>query len=198
MLQIDYYLSPLSPWVHLAGTRPAQIAAAQGATLVYKPVDPPALFARTGGKMLAERHESRQTYRLQELRRQAAKAGRKIHLKPQHWPTNPAPACYAIIAAQEAGGGDLAGLVHAITSACWEEQRNIADDAVIEDCLSAHGFSPNLTMTGLMTGADTYARNLDHAVLAGVFGMPFFVVGEERFWGQDRLDDLEAYLAAAT
>lgn len=198
MLQIDYYLNPLSPYVHLSGTRPARIAAAHGATLVYKPVDPPALFARTGGQVLADRHDSRKSYRLQELRRQAAKAGRPMHLKPQHWPTNAAPACYAIIAAQDAGGGDLAGLIHALTTACWEEQRDIADDAVIAACLSAHGFSPTLTMTGLMTGADTYARNLDQAVQAGVFGVPFFVVGEERFWGQDRLDDLEAYVAAMT
>ncbi|MBL9056583.1 MAG: 2-hydroxychromene-2-carboxylate isomerase, partial [Rhodobacteraceae bacterium] len=28
-----------------------------------------------------------------------------------------------------------------------------------------------------------------------VFGVPFFVVGEEKFWGQDRLDDLDLYLA---
>jgi 2-hydroxychromene-2-carboxylate isomerase len=31
---------------------------------------------------------------------------------------------------------------------------------------------------------------------AGVFGAPFFIVdGTERFWGQDRLDDLDAFLA---
>lgn len=196
MPQIDYYLNPLSPYVHLAGTRPARLAAAHGVTLIYKPVDPPALFARTGGQVLADRHDSRKDYRLQELRRHAAKTGRPMHLRPQHWPTNAAPACYAIIAAQDAGGGDMAALVHGITIACWEEQRDIADDAVIGACLSAAGFSPGLTMSGLMSGADTYARNLDQAVRAGVFGVPFFVVGEEKFWGQDRLDDLDAHLAS--
>jgi 2-hydroxychromene-2-carboxylate isomerase len=38
-------------------------------------------------------------------------------------------------------------------------------------------------------------RNLEEAVARGVFGVPFFITpGDERFWGQDRLDDLDAHL----
>lgn len=195
MRQIDYYLSVVSPWTYLCGARPAQVAARQGAKLVYKPVDPMAVFARTGGLPLGQRHQSRQEYRFQDLRRQAKRAGMPLVLKPAFFPTNPAPAAYAIIAAQEAGGGDLDGLVQSLCAACWAEDKNVAEDEVIQTCLVAAGFSANLTMSGLMTGADTYARNLEHANLAGVFGVPFFIVGEERFWGQDRIDDLESYLA---
>jgi 2-hydroxychromene-2-carboxylate isomerase len=35
---------------------------------------------------------------------------------------------------------------------------------------------------------------LEDAVEAGVFGAPFYIVEGERFWGQDRLDDLDLYL----
>ena len=195
MLQIDYYLSPISPWAHMAGNRPAELAARHGAVLRYKPVDPAALFARTGGKMLPERHESRQAYRMQELRRQSAKLGIPLVLKPAYFPTNPAPAAYAIIAAQESGqGGDIHALVQGLTRACWEEERNIAEDDVIRDCLSRAGFDPGLAMSGLLTGAEIYARTLEEAVRNGVFGFPFFIVGEEKFWGQDRIDDLALYL----
>lgn len=195
MQPIDYYLSPLSPYVYLAGGRPAEIAARFGREIRYYPLDASALFARTGGKMLPDRHETRQSYRLQELRRQSARLGLPMTLKPAFFPTNPAPAAYAIIAAQESGqGGDLAALIVGLSRACWEENQNIADDAVIGACLSAAGFDPGLTMSGLMIGADIYGRNLEAAVQAGVFGVPFFVVGEERFWGQDRLGDLELYL----
>ncbi len=199
MSQIDYYLTATSPYVYLAGDAPAQISARHGAMLVYRPVDPTALFARTGGTPLPERHESRKAYRLQDLRRQAARRGLKMNLQPRHFPTNPAPAGYAIIAAQEAAGaglgGDVPALVLALSRACWEEERDIADDAVIRDCLSAAGFDPGLAMSGLLSGADSYARNLEAAIADGVFGFPFFVVGEERFWGQDRLEDLDRYLA---
>jgi 2-hydroxychromene-2-carboxylate isomerase len=190
MTHIDYYLSPISPWVHMAGTRPAQIAQAAGATLRYKPVDPTALFGRTGGKVLAERHDSRKEYRLQELARWAQRLELPITLQPAFFPTNPAPASYAIIAAQEAGGGDMAMLVTGLTRACWEENRNIAEDDVIRECLSAAGFSPALAFSGMLQGAEIYPRNLEDAVAHGVFGLPFFVMGEARFWGQDRLDFL--------
>lgn len=200
MRQIDFYLTVVSPWTYLAGSRPAAIAARHGARLRYKPVDPAALFARTGGLMLSERHESRREYRMQELRRQAKKAGMPLTLRPAFFPTNPAPAAYAIIAAQEtvAGGaeGDLDGLVQSLLRACWVEDRNVAEDEVITDCLAAAGFPRSLAMSGMLTGAELYGRFLDEAVADGAFGFPFFVVdGAERFWGQDRLDDLDAYLA---
>lgn len=195
MLKIDYYLSVISPWTYLVGNRVAKIAAAHGAEIVYKPVDPSALFARTGGLPLAERHENRKAYRLQELRRQSAKAGMPLTLHPAYFPTNPAPAAYAIIAAQQAGGGDIHALVQSLCAACWADDKNVADDAVITDCLKRAGFDPALSFTGMLAGAEVYPRNLDDGIAAGIFGVPFFVIGEERFWGQDRLDDLEAYLA---
>ncbi len=196
MAHIDYFLSTLSPYVYLAGTRPQEIAARHGATIRYRPIDLNALFPRTGGATLAERHQSRKDYRLQELRRQSEKVGLPLKPKPMHWPTNPAPSSYAIIAAQNAGGGDLGALVQAIGRACWAEERDIAEDDVIRACLEEAGFDPSLTDSGLLSGAEEYASNLEHAVAQGVFGAPFFIVGEEKFWGQDRLDDLDAHLAS--
>ncbi|KPQ08107.1 MAG: 2-hydroxychromene-2-carboxylate isomerase [Rhodobacteraceae bacterium HLUCCA12] len=195
MQHIDYFLTPVSPWVHLAGQRPAELAARHGLELRYKPVDPAALFARTGGLMLSERHESRQAYRLQELRRQSAKLGVPLVIKPAHFPTNAAPASYAIIAAQESGqAGDIHALVQSLTRACWEQERDIAEDDVIRDCLARAGFDPGLAMSGLLTGAEIYGRNLEEAVRRGVFGFPFFMVDEEKFWGQDRIEDLALFL----
>lgn len=196
MPHIDYFFTPVSPYTYLAGTRLEEIAARHGATIAYKPVDTMALFPRTGGLALPQRHESRRAYRLQELRRQALKAGLPLTLQPAHFPTNPAPAAYAVIAAQEAGGGDLGALVHGLCRACWAEDRNIAEDEVIRACLAGAGFDPALADKGLWTAAGTYEHNLEEAVLRGVFGVPFYITDtDERFWGQDRLDDLDLHLA---
>ncbi len=196
MPHIDYFFTTLSPYVYLAGTRLEDIAARHGATITYKPLDSGALFARTGGVPLPQRHPSRQEYRQQEMRRQAAKAGLPLHSRPAHWPTNGAPAAYAIIAAQAAGGGDMGKLVHGIASSCWARERDIAEDEVIQSCLRDAGFDPTLADRGLMMGAETYAANLEEAVQRGVFGAPFYITDkDERFWGQDRLDDLDAHLA---
>jgi len=194
MAQIDYYLSPMSPFTHMVGDRALQIAQKAGVALRYKPLDPLALFPRTGGQVLAERHDSRKAYRLQELERWARRLDLPMKLHPRHFPTNPAPASYAIIAAQEADGGDLQALVTGLTRAVWEEDRDIAEDDVIRDCLSAAGFDTGLAFSGLLQGAETYTRNLEDAVEAGVFGVPFFVVGDARFWGQDRLDFLAEHV----
>jgi 2-hydroxychromene-2-carboxylate isomerase len=196
MAHIDYYFSTVSPWAYLAGHRLEDMAARHGATIAYKPIDLGTLFPRTGGLALPDRHPSRQEYRLQELARNSKKLGMALNPKPAFWPVNGAPSAHAIIAAQAAGGGDLGALCHGIMRACWAEERNIAEDDTIRECLSAAGFDPALADKGLLMGADTYARNTEQAALAGVFGSPFYVVDTgQKFWGQDRLDDLELHLA---
>ena len=197
MAHIDYYCATLSPYTYLAGTRLEEIARTHDATIRYKPLDIMALFSRTGGTPPKDRHPARQEYRLQELRRQAAKAGLPLNLRPAFWPTNGAPAAYAVIAAQESGeGGDLGRLMHSFTAAVWAEEKNIAEDEVVREKLEAAGFDPGLADRGLMSGAEIYAANLEDAVNAGAFGAPFYVTDtDERFWGQDRLDDLDAHLA---
>ena len=195
MPQIDYFFAPMSPFCYLAGDRLEQIAAKHGASLRYIPIDAPALFPRTGGQVLAERHQSRKEYRLQELRRQAAKRGVKLDLQPMFFPVNPAPSAYAIIAAAKVGGGDLAGLVQAFPRAVWAEGRNIAEDDVVRALLAAHGFDPAIADKHMLMAAETYMANLEEAVARGVFGVPFYIVGDERFWGQDRLEDLDLHLS---
>lgn len=197
MAHIDYFFSTLSPFTYLAGARLEEIAAKTEAEITYRPVDIMQLFARTGGTAPGDRHVSRQEYRVQELKRQAEKAGLPINLKPAHFPTNAAPSSYAVIAAQSAGSGDLGALVQGFLRAVWAEEKDIADDGVIREALERSGFDPALADSGLLSGAEVYARNLDEAVSRGVFGSPFYIVAgdDARFWGQDRLDDLEAHLA---
>lgn len=196
MAHIDYYFGTPSPWAYLAGNRLEEIAARHGATITYKPLDLMQLFDRTGGVRPADRPPSRLEMRAQEMRRWSEHLGMKMNLKPAFWPVNPAPSSYAIIAAQEAGGGDLAGLVQSFLRAVWADEENIADDAVIRTKLSAAGFDPALADKGLFIGAETFGRNLEQAVEAGAFGAPFYIVqgSDERFWGQDRLEFLDRYL----
>ena len=195
MVQIDYVFATISPFCYLAGDRLEAVAARHGATVRYMPINAPALFPRMGGQVLAERHDSRKTYRLQELRRWSARLGMKLNLAPAYFPANPAPSSYAVIAAAKLGGGDLAGLVQAFPRAVWAEGRNIADEEVVREIVAAHGFDPKAVERGMFAAADTYAGNLEEAVTRGVFGVPFYLVGDERFFGQDRLDDLDLFLA---
>jgi 2-hydroxychromene-2-carboxylate isomerase len=50
----------------------------------------------------------------------------------------------------------------------------------------------------MIGSAEQYAKNNEDAVTAGVFGAPFYITNkDQRFWGQDRLDDLDLVLSGA-
>lgn len=196
MTQIDYFMFTLSPFTYLAGDGLEKIAKKHGATVQYKPFGLMKVFEQTGGTPPAQRHPSRQAYRLQELARIAKHVDMPINLKPAHWPTNPAPSCFAIIAAQAAGGGDVGGLCQSILKACWVEEKDIAEDTVVKACLEANGFDAGLADSGMLSGAEEFERNTEEAVQRGVFGAPSYLVDDQVFWGQDRLAYLDEYLAS--
>lgn len=195
MTQIDYYFTPLSPFTYLAGLRLEEIAAKHGAEIAYKPFIIAELGKHTGFLPLPERHPNRLKFRGQDLVRIAAHVGMPFNLQPAHWPTNPVPASTAIIAASKAGGGDVGALVHSILRATWAQEKDIAQDDVLAECLEAAGFDAGLATTGMLSGVETLERYTNEALERGVFGSPFYIVGDEVFWGQDRLDYLDRYLA---
>ncbi|MEM1275580.1 MAG: 2-hydroxychromene-2-carboxylate isomerase [Pseudomonadota bacterium] len=192
MAAIDYFFSLLSPWTYFAGARLEEMAAAHGAAITYKPIDAARVFKATGGLPLAERPVARQEYRAQELRRTSAKTGMPYHFQPAHWPTDPEPASLSVIAVAQAGG-PAGALARAFLTAVWVEQKDIADPAVVAEKLAEVGAEAG--PIDLDAARALYEANTDEAIVRGAFGVPFYIIGEERFWGQDKLDDLATHLA---
>jgi len=196
MPHIDYYFSTLSPYTYLAGQRFEDVLVGHSASVTYKPLDIISLLNRTGGILPKDRHINRIEYRKQELVRQAEKFDLPFNINPAFWPTNAAPSSYAIIAAQNAGDGNLGMLVFSILRAVWAEEKDISQDDVIQASLREAGFDPALSESGLLVGAETYAANLEEAIDKGVFGSPFYIVEDnQRFWGQDKIEDLNQHLS---
>ena len=87
-------------------------------------------------------------------------------------------------------------LCHAFLRSVWADEKNIAEDDVVRACLEEAGYDPALADSGLLKGAEIYAANLEEAVSRGVFGSPFYITDQgARFWGQDRIEDVDATLA---
>ena len=193
-MRIDYYFSVLSPWAYFAGSRLEEIAARHGALIAYKPVDPAVVFERTGGLPLAQRPAARKAYRLQELRRASAKTGLPYHEQPAHWPTDALPASTALIAVADKGG-DVARLARSLMAAVWTGQKDIAEPAVLAEALALIGEDAGALRDPMAKARETFAALTDEAVAKGVFGVPSYLVGDELFWGQDRLDDLDWHLS---
>ena len=195
MKTISYYFSVLSPFTYFAGDRLEKIATRQGAKIEYLPMDIMGLFAKTGGLPPKDRHIARQKYRLQEIQRVATHSGMPVNIQPKFWPTDPKPASFTIINAPD-DGGDKGQLIRNYLRACWAEDRDISDQEVIRDCLSKAGFDTGLAESVSSGAMEIFEQNTRQAEKDNVFGAPTYVVGNEVFWGQDRLEYLERFLAA--
>lgn len=199
MADIEYFLYPLSPYAYLAGDGLETLAARHGARVVYRPVQLMRIFAEVGTPPLKDRHPSRRQYRLRDIARVAEAAGLPLKSEPMYLAANPVPASAAIISAQKAAdggaGGDVGALVRGFLGAVWAEGRDIADDEVVRDVLGAAGFDPGLADRGMLSAVETLERTTEEAIRRGVFGVPSYMVGDELFWGQDRLPHLDRHLA---
>ena len=193
---VDYFLSPVSPWTYLGHDRLVAIARRHGATVRVKPMDLGRVFPVSGGVPLAKRAPQRQAYRLHELVRWRDHLGVPLQVHPRHFPVPADAAAKAIVAADLAAGGDAALLLAgALMRACWAEERDVSDPATIAEVVARCG----LDAAALAARADDAARAYDaytaEAVERQVFGAPFYFVGDEPFWGQDRLEFVERALA---
>jgi len=194
MAHIDYYFTVLSPFAYLAGDRMEQVARAHGASVSYKPVDIMTLFAQMGGTPPAQRHESRKEYRMQELARLSALNAMPMKFQPAHWPTDPKPASALIVAAEQAGA-DAGALTRAVMTAVWAGERDVADEATLDAILSETGIDRAALEPHRDAARAAFDTMTAEAMERGVFGAPFYIVGEQRFWGQDRISHLDAHLA---
>ncbi|HYF59331.1 MAG TPA: 2-hydroxychromene-2-carboxylate isomerase [Burkholderiaceae bacterium] len=195
---VRYFMSPVSPWTYLGHDRFVDVARRHGATIELRPIDLGRVFPVSGGVPLAKRAPQRQAYRLRELPRWRDHLGVPLVVQPKHFPVPADDAARLIVAADLAAGTDAAlRLAGALLRACWAEERDVSDAATLAAIAGACG----LDAASLAARADEARAAFDayteEATATGVFGAPWYQVGDEPFWGQDRLDFVERALARA-
>ena len=196
---IDYYFSVFSPWTYFGDNRLRALAQKHGYQIRHHPQLSPVLFPATGGLALKDRAEPRKAYRMMELERWREHLGIKINLTPKFFPVPEAPASKLILAALDAGQ-DVGELTHALGRATWEEERDISDPATLADIATACGLDGAALVEA--SADEAYNQALEDecqaAIQRGVFGYPTYALGDDLYWGQDRLDFLERALSAPT
>ena len=197
-LHIDYYASLNSPWTHLGAARIEAMAMANNASIRIYPVDFGAIFAQSGGLPLPKRSPQRQAYRLRELARWRDNLGIPIHVEPAFFPSNELPAACCVIALRETVGDQPAiKLAHRVLKALWQEEQNPGDPVTLAALISDIGLDPDLVIKlgAEPRWAERRMTDTQAALDKGVFGAPSYVIGDEIFWGQDRLAFVERRLA---
>ncbi len=198
MKHTTYYAMPISPWTYLGHQRFCDMAAKAGATVDLKMMDLGQVFSVSGGLPLPQRSQQRQAYRLQELARWRDALNMPLTVHPKYFPANGMVATLITLHLRDTVSTAAAlGFLGAVLKAVWADEQNIADETVLAHLLTAQGLDAAFVQAAQNdTTKAAYAKDTADAIAAGVFGSPSYVIGDQMYWGQDRLDFVERTLAS--
>ncbi len=194
--QIEYFFDVGSPTAYLAWTQLPKIVAETGATVVWRPMLLGGVFKATGNASpVAVPAKGR--WMNADIARWAERYGVAFRVNP-HFPINTLTLMRGATGLQMRSPDRFMHYLEVVERAMWETPKNLGDPAVLASTLSEAGFDAE-TFTALVAEPEVKAKlvaTTEEAVSRGVFGAPTFFVGDQMFFGQDRLDFVrEAVLA---
>jgi 2-hydroxychromene-2-carboxylate isomerase len=194
---VEFFFDFGSPASYLAWTQLPALCRASGAALVYRPMLLGGVFQATGNASPVT-VPAKGKYMLTDLARFARRYGVLLRFNP-HFPVNTLALMRGAIGLQMRQPQRFEDFVAAMFNAMWVEGRNMADPVVVGEALAQAGFDPPavLALTADSAVKEALKVNTDEAVRRGAFGAPTMFVGDQMFFGQDRLDFVREALAAA-
>jgi 2-hydroxychromene-2-carboxylate isomerase len=192
---IEFYFDFSSPYSYLASETIEPLAARYGRRVEYKPVLLGAAFKVTGLRPLAE-VPLKGEYCLRDFARSARFSGVPFTM-PQPFPIGAVGAARIVLWLSESDRERADAFVHAAFRAYFAHGRNILEPAVLGELLHQIGVDSGQALQAIQQPAlkERLKEQVDSAVARGVFGAPFIFVDGEPFWGQDRLPQIERWLA---
>ena len=193
MKKVEFFFDLSSPYSYLAATQLKGLVERTGAEVAWRPMVLGAVFKATGNEMPARvPHKAR--WMGQDLQRWADHHGVPWRMS-SHFPLNTIKAMRLVLVDDD----KAPAVALAAFRAMWAEDRNITDDAELERIADLGGLDPTRALQTIESPAvkDRLRANTDEAVARGAFGAPTFFIGDEMFWGNDRLHFVEAALGRA-
>lgn len=192
-MKIKYYYSVASPFAYLAVDRFVQLVEKYKIEVEEKPFDLVGkVFPSTGGTPVPKRHPSRLKYRLVEINRIAKKYNVAINAQPKFFPPSDphTPAKFAIATIKT---GHSLSFGKECLRYLWSLEKDISDLNVLKEiCENLKiDFDKIKTLSESDEVSADYNKNSEDAIKEDVFGAPSYVLNNEIYWGQDRLEYLE-------
>ena len=191
---VEFFFDVGSPTVYLAATQLSKIAGRHGATVLWRPFLLGGVFKATGNVSPAT-VPAKSRYMGHDLERFARRYEVPFLFNP-FFPVNTLALMRGAVAYQQQGRLDQ--YIEAIFSAMWVTGKNMNEPTIVAEVLDIIGIGAQefLVAIAAQDVKDKLKSNTEEAVERGAFGAPTFFVGDEMFFGQDRLDFVEAALAA--
>ena len=196
MKSADFYFDFGSPNAYLAHKVLPQIAARTGATFNYLPVLLGGVFKLTNNQSPMQQFKdvkNKREYLQLESQRFIAKHGIAFQRNP-HFPVNTVTIMRGAIVARDEGF--LPRYADAMFAGMWEQGRKMDDPEVIRATLTEAGLDAAHLLARVQEQPvkDALAQSTQAAVERGIFGCPTFFVGDDMFFGKDRLAQVEEAL----
>lgn len=192
---IDFYFDFSSPYGYLAAHKIDAVARLYGRTLKWRPVLLGVIFKTTGAQPLLD-VPIKGPYARRDMERTARFLGLPL-VFPQVMPFPSIAAARAVYWAQDRDPETARALSLELYDRAFARGEDIRDAAAVVDAAAAVGLDRAEVGAALQDPAvkERLKTENESAMAAGVCGSPFFVVDGEPFWGCDRLDHVERWLA---
>lgn len=196
MARVEFFYDYGSPYSYIADSRLSGLVARTGAKVIYRPMLLGGVFKATGNRSpFVEPVEAKRKYFSIELRRCVKHLGVDFTQNP-HFPINTLGLMRTAYAARALGVFEL--FHAAIYRAFWTAGADLGSPDVVADVLSVAGLDGK-TIVEAARGDEAKAllrATTDEAVERGIFGAPTFFVGDEMFFGNDRMEWVEEALTS--
>jgi 2-hydroxychromene-2-carboxylate isomerase len=192
---LEFYFDFSSPYGYFAATRIEALAARHGRDTVWRPILLGIVFKQTGGQPLPA-IPIKGTYALRDIERTARWFG-VPYRAPSRFPVSGTAASRAYYWLEPRDRAAARRLALAVFHAYFAEDRDVSSPEVIADIAASMGVERAALLEGVGSAAvkDRLREEVEDAMARGVFGSPYIIADGEPFWGSDRLDQLERWLA---
>jgi 2-hydroxychromene-2-carboxylate isomerase len=185
---MDFWCELASPYTYLAASRIEDVAARAGVDVRWRPFTLGPIFRAVGWQTSPfEIYADKGRYMWRDMEREAARLDVPFR-KPTAFPRNSVPAAKVAMLGVEKGWGP--GFIKRVMQANFVDDKDISSPALLESILGELGLDGAALAQEAASPASSSAlrRSTETAIELRIFGAPTFMVGDEMFWGNDRLE----------
>jgi 2-hydroxychromene-2-carboxylate isomerase len=200
---IEFFFDCSSPWTYLAFHNIQPLAAELKVPIIWRPILVGGIFNSINPSVYAMRDNpvpAKSAYMLKDLQDWSQHAGLKIVMPPKVFPVNSVKAmrgCIWLDQQEKLSPGEASPMVPfatAIFEAYWAREEDISQDSVLADICEGAGINVKafFDAIGRQTIKDQLKANTEEVIRRGGFGSPTMFVGDDMYFGNDRLPLLRA------